>query len=981
MNSIKSKSGLQPIRERIDASLSRRGSSPADRCPSFVVRRSSVARGRRGFHPGQSVVLALAVMFLMIFMGALFVTMIARNLTRVDRATDTSQAQQLAEAGLRYADQQLTFSDEGADWRPQLNQTFNLKPGADPRDPDYFWLTDNGSFKNPFVRFASGEGRFLLRVTYEPTYRASAPNVTVPDEFDSLSGYIHVEVIGRPGKFSGNDPTELINTTNNPNWEPGQILGAHRKIDAWKPIGLMDQLWWVTNLKKSRGPAQFGVARYEDGNGKSVQFRSDYRGSVRSNVDLTYVGDTRFQIRPGFGEGVYVAGETRFQRAGNNVPLVNVQVLANDGTVTQTYPEGETGSTAFNPIINQITRRGHYLDNLALADPSQADSARSIRLLEAPRLDAEDPSGGVQRYRRLTRESGEMRRVTNPQSGDERDVNLGVYGYGAGLYIDNFDDIQYPNDRDAVVNEWLQRGVGDVALTGWVGATYTPSVRQQGGARPIMEMVFTENEAGEPRIRITRTDRDTENRNFGSNKGGTRIFYAWDPANPGVLDDLGTTAEFKYPANGILYTEGSVRVRGRVGSSGNGKTLQVVSGGTIYIEGNLLKGDPTSRLALFARDYVTMNPTKLTAIIPGDEVQVEGDQTGTDVRSFHYSVPQNSYVDLQMANSVPIPANGGLLLSLQHSGGFQDSNSRTDLALYINGLAQTDRYDFAGSPPPYPPSATGSQSVTPYQFFFFPPSVQQSLWHQSNAQSIQGSSINYERKAFYIPSSRLNVGANEVNNFRVHVEPTPGGQPYWLSRVVAVPYQQSLEARIEAVMYAQNGSWFVIPGPWFNEDPRDSRELFANGDTAAGRTVGLRGPNTFPSDTEDFPFYHEPPNVKILVRGSIAENMPVPATERVQWVKKLFVDKSANSITTSWYEPSISYEYDDDFRKWVRWRNVVTGQEGIAYLAPDTPAGVTDANRLATIQAAALQAGQNILTLPLFPRLPTGGLIYHGTPG
>jgi hypothetical protein len=213
------------------------------------------------------------------------------------------------------------------------------------------------------------------------------------------------------------------------------------------------------------------------------------------------------------------------------------------------------------------------------------------------------------------------------------------------------------------------------------------------------------------------------------------------------------------------------------------------------------------------------------------------------------------------------------------------------------------------------------------------------------------------------------------------VTPTPGGQPYWLSRVTAVPFQQSLESRIEALIYAQNGSWFVIPGPWFNEDPRDARDLFAKGDAVSGRPAGQRGPNTFPSNSEDFPFYHEPPNIKILVRGSITENMPVAATERVQWVKKLFVDKVANNISTSWYQPGVTYEYDDDFRKWVRYRNVVTGQEGIAYVAPDTPAGVTDANRLVTIRKAAVAAGQNILTLPLFPRLPTGGLIYHGTPG
>jgi hypothetical protein len=88
--------------------------------------------------------------------------------------------------------------------------------------------------------------------------------------------------------------------------------------------------------------------------------------------------------------------------------------------------------------------------------------------------------------------------------------------------------------------------------------------------------------------------------------------------------------------------------------------------------------------------------------------------------------------------------------------------------------------------------------------------------------------VNYERKSFFIPASRLNTGPNEVNNFRIHVEPTPGGQPYWLSRVIAVPFRQPQESRIEAVIYAQNRSWFVIPGPWFNESPVDLLDRFSS---------------------------------------------------------------------------------------------------------------------------------------------------------
>jgi hypothetical protein len=90
------------------------------------------------------------------------------------------------------------------------------------------------------------------------------------------------------------------------------------------------------------------------------------------------------------------------------------------------------------------------------------------------------------------------------------------------------------------------------------------------------------------------------------------------------------------------------------------------------------------------------------------------------------------------------------------------------------------------------------------------------------------------------------------------------------------------------------------------------------------------------------------------------------------------MDKSAYPGVPEWYNPSITYEYDDDFRKWVRYRNVVTGTEGVAYVAPDAPPA--NAMRLVDIRQQALAAGQNVVTLPLFPRLPTGGLIYHGTP-
>src|SRR5207245_242437 len=47
-----------------------------------------------------------------------------------------------------------------------------------------------------------------------------------------------------------------------------------------------------------------------------------------------------------------------------------------------------------------------------------------------------------------------------------------------------------------------------------------------------------------------------------------------------------------------------------------------------------------------------------------------------------------------------------------------------------------------------------------------------------------------------------------------------GVQDYLLSRAAVAP----MDVRIEAVMYAQHGSFFVIPGYPLNTDPSDTRD-------------------------------------------------------------------------------------------------------------------------------------------------------------
>src|SRR5947209_8354671 len=84
---------------------------------NMMMNRHSGVRFRRG-RAGQSLVIAIIVMFVLLFIGGIFVGLVARNLLNTGRSRDTISAQQFAEAGIRHAQFYLLNSAEGADWRP-----------------------------------------------------------------------------------------------------------------------------------------------------------------------------------------------------------------------------------------------------------------------------------------------------------------------------------------------------------------------------------------------------------------------------------------------------------------------------------------------------------------------------------------------------------------------------------------------------------------------------------------------------------------------------------------------------------------------------------------------------------------------------------------------------------------------------------------------------------------------------------------------
>src|SRR6185312_16446247 len=69
----------------------------------------------------------------------------------------------------------------------------------------------------------------------------------------------------------------------------------------------------------------------------------------------------------------------------------------------------------------------------------------------------------------------------------------------------------------------------------------------------------------------------------------------------------------------------------------------------------------------------------------------------------------------------------------------------------------------------------------------------------------------------------FNEGANNLLIRPVSYNSIPTND-YLLARTLIVPH----DIKIEASLFAQNGSFFVIPGTWTNPDPNDTRANYAS---------------------------------------------------------------------------------------------------------------------------------------------------------
>ncbi|MEZ0327685.1 MAG: hypothetical protein ACAH95_17450 [Fimbriimonas sp.] len=650
-------------------------------------------------------------------------------------------------------------------------------------------------------------------------------------------------------------------------------------------------------------------------------------GSIHVNGDVLVHGSIIANMNRSLGDRLTVSGSIR---------------PASDTNGSITFNSTEWNGSAWN--VNSFTVGGAAIDSRqnfstqgGLIVDGRAGTGtdgypRGVGTKVPPSMLTKDPNTGENRYVGMTRDSG-------VQLGQ---ANSGSFGHGEGVYVNNSTDRQMAQDElgrqaagtgASLVYDWLNPNNGQTG-TGWRGFLYVPpaayvrllsdgfEITRNGGA-PAEERTWrypNGADAGSSIIRY-RIGIGTDNRIHIVNTNTAPTPWSIN-ANLGALDYQ------RGPIfNGVVYFEGNVRVRGIIPTD---VQMTLVSNASIYIEGSITKGVlanglqqgiprgdrlprlSTSMLMLMARDYVALNSTQFFGAGPNQQTNTVSDIA--DIKGFTpfrlgvgetFTVQSEFVLDPNAAGANPLdprtwpsfastytengaPANkigSNLLLTHTMDNG---PGSSTFVRMDVNaGLLPQPRYYFPKSATNLANNATPAingattpiygMGGEPYQIYgkfesiFFP--------------LIDPNAVNTSDRRYLTSTAASGVYslfAEGTNEFTLQ-QTNFGGEAtndYLIGKTALIPH----DIRIEATIFAEEGSFFVIPGQWFNPNPNDLRETYNldPGTTAEKNQHRLEAYGSTPG----MPFFGEPPDVRITIVGAVSENMPPTIDQQSQWVKK-----------------------------------------------------------------------------------------------
>ncbi len=903
---------------------------------------------------GFTLILALIVLTLLSTLMALFIALVSSNLRQSQGALKVSAIEVLANSGIDYCNTMLMRSPDGADWRP-VPDNISMKDGWVPgaagaaaapaapsasdcaddlqkiyeSDPDYenlmaWWpeeLTTDGGipYAGPtggYTRFNSGEGRFLVRVSYESVVPDGEGSYNA-NYYDADSKFLKIESIGKLGAVDESDPTTM---------KPYGNPSKQQYLVAYKPIAITDYLRYVTNKDDRKTVFNIGTDLIAEKFGRA---------------------DTRYSFR---GAPMRIQGDAEFD-ANSTVFLRGQSLDVNGRSVVSPRDYLEITGELVNPDLDFVTLFScDDSTSQVMADSVSKDSfvkrggaknGDGVTRIAAPIIDASDVSGNNLRYRSLTKSSG--RYIT------ETGKNSGEFGWGAGIYINNFSDVQKESETlfggYSLRADWLNPG--NLFSKNWQGPYYIPP--------GVVIVLHPDVSTG---ITITRTDFDSRNKNkVWCDAGGIphpewgatiNVPYPLDGENRsfegGGLPAWADSEQSVIKGNGVIYAEGNIRIKGMLPEN---VQLTVVSNENIYIEGNLLKyrnadteldkavdmiGQSSSpvdhrcSISLLARNNVVVNTTQFLA----PQMALGPDDTASDAdgsneppyhmelsplnygRNFSWSYmfgPYESETDLY--GSV---LEKGYNVMLRHSSknGFIDAY----MDVFNHSVNNWVSVDW------------GSElNLNPYYRNYAFKNKLRMDGGNSWQTLANGSGWRYAVEYFKLfdndmyGSGRPTMG--DTQYMRIFLDRESVGN-YVLGNISVNP----MDVRIEALSYAQNGSFFVIPGYWFNPDPNFKNDkLWMLGD---------------------------PMDIRITIDGAISENVMADKSDQRAWMEKWG--------TT--FDPTLSEESYDSFHDGL----------GLNILYDDHLA-------YPVVDAAPIRTDRFGRVLAVTPRLPVSEtLVYKGRP-
>jgi hypothetical protein len=779
-----------------------------------------------------------------------------------------------------------------------------------------------------FQGFAS-EADFQAELNAFREAEARFGNFLVNRAFASIGIIEHARFVSN--KFRSSRPVE---------WGIDPDLGALLRGTETTAVGPP-----VASALQFRIGSELPLQTIASGTNNSVPAGSYWGGgSVWINGDLKLFGNTEINLNPALGDAVHVGGDISTDV---NARLFLRRAIPNGtgGWVNET-PVLEVGAAGFSsrsPGFN--TFNGLLRDGSASLD--SLNNPRGIGYKGVPSILTKDPQTNATRYQGMSRNSGVLLGAGNSgEFGYGRNVFVGngsrrqmplsaTAGSVAGA-------------ESSLVTEWLTPGgnPSTTGWRGWVytppGAYMVLHsdgfTIQLDGTGPESTWKYPDGTLTSQNVNRFRLGRGTDRQ--------LHVVNTFTFADMDRIDGPLTEADFDQGPTfgGVVYFEGNVRVRGVIPTD---IQMSVVSNATIYVEGSITKGvtgnqytatygsgnipvgNRLSRLSrsmlmLMAKDYVTVNTTQFFG--PARNQAAEPREDTPMIGSFNPLIMRsNNPEGLHMqADFVLNPLSGNpanpttwrpfpldymnpenasnrlttnLLLSHTMDNG---AGAAAFISLNLNPDADLppptppkSQYFFPGTVtdptviPPFTNVASeyddraflslyglGSENFERYSQF---ESIAFPLVNQASAPTLGRETIT--ANAPFGTFELLNIGLNDFH-FR---EGAIGGlnrNDYLLGRMAITPH----DIRIEASMYAEEGSFFVIPGAWFNPNPNDNFVNWRSGGTTPDER-NLRRYQEFGS-YPSMPFYGEPLDVRIQIIGAVSENMPVPISVQSEWMRK-----------------------------------------------------------------------------------------------